>query len=442
MLLPGAKRRKAEALLQHLQGGLGVGHGEALRAGDAESNPLQQSLRFVMSTYVDLRTQRRERLQQRRERGRSARQHADDVRGLARAVVTATTNVTGVVHEMHKAIGAFPVITDLVYRSVQGVTGLVGSGLEAALEALSPLLGASAPGFEREAFVAALNGVVGDHLAATHNPLAITMSLQPPLDAPADDDVLLLLVHGSSNCDLQWTRLGHDHGEALAVELGVVPVYAHYNSGLHISDNGAQLAALLEQHASAYRAIVVVAHSMGGLVARAALEAGTQAQHQWRRAVKALVTLGSPHQGAPLERGGNVVETLLGVTPWTAPLQTLARLRSAGITDLRYGTVVAQDGKDVDRFAPGTDRRTPLPLPTDVRCYAVAATTSPADAKNPAGDGLVPVASALGEHDDERQRLRFNDTHIVYDTHHLGLLSSRAVYTQLELWLRDISVNT
>lgn len=393
-----------------------------------------------MSTTADLHAWRRERLQQRRERGRLARQHADDARGLVRGLVTATENVTGVVHEMHKAIGAFPVVTDLVYRSVQGVAGLVGSGVDAALAAVSPLLGASAPGFEREAFVAALNGVVGDHLAATHNPLAITMSLQPPLDEAHDDDVLVVLVHGSSNCDLQWTRLGHDHGEALAVELGVVPVYAHYNSGLHISDNGAQLAALLEQLACAYEKIVVVGHSMGGLVARAALDAGTRAQHQWRRAVRLLVTLGSPHQGAPLERGGNVVHTLLGATPWTAPLQTLARLRSAGITDLRYGTVVEADWKNVDRFALGTDQRTPLPLPTDVRCCAIAASTSEVGAANPAGDGLVPVASALGLHDDERFRLQFNDTLVVHGTHHLGLLSSREVYAQLEQWVRDVVV--
>jgi pimeloyl-ACP methyl ester carboxylesterase len=391
-----------------------------------------------MRTDVDLPTQRRDRLQQRRDHGRVARQHADDARGLARAVVTATTNVTGVVHGMHAAIGAFPVITDLVYRSVQGVAGLVGSGVDAALAALSPVLGASAPGVEREAFVAALNGVVGDHLAQTNNALAITMSLQPPLEDRRDDDVLLLLVHGSSMSDLQWKHVGHDHGETLAVELGVVPVYAHYNSGLHIADNGAELAALLEQHASAYNTIVVVAHSMGGLVARAALAAGTRAQHRWRHAVKLLVTLGSPHQGAPLERGGNVVETLLGATPWTAPLQTLARLRSAGITDLRYGTVVDNDDHTVDRFAPGPDSRTPLPLPRDVRCCAIAASTSDVDTANPAGDGLVPVASALGQHSDARLHLQFNDTHVVYGTHHLGLLSSRDVYAQLETWVRDV----
>ena len=383
---------------------------------------------------------RRARLRKRRERGRAARAHGDDLRGVVSAVVTGTTNVTGVVHEMHKAFGAVPVFTDLMYRSVRGVTGFVGDSVDVVVGALSSLLGASTPGFEREAIVSAINGVVGDHLAATNNPLAITMALQPPLDDRRDDDVLLVLVHGSSTSDLQWQRLGHDHGEALAVELGVTPVYVHYNSGLHISDNGARLAALLEAHATDYGAIVIVAHSMGGLVARAALSAASTLQHRWRGAVRALVTLGSPHQGAPLERAGNLFETVLGSTPWTAPLQTLARVRSAGITDLRYGKVVAADWQDHDRFAHGPDTRTPLPLPTDVICYAVAASRSAegVDDNDLAGDGLVPVDSALGQHADERLRLQFAATQIVRATHHLGLLSSPEVFAQLRDWLQPI----
>ncbi len=398
-----------------------------------------------MTTSADdlLRQQRRERLRSRRALLRTSRPHGDDLRGVASALVTGTTNVTGVVQQMHHAFGAFPVVTDLVYRAVQGVTGLVGEGVDAAVAALSPVLGGSAPGLEREAVVAAINGVVGDHLEATNNPLAIRTALWPALDEPAHgDEVLLVLVHGSSASDLQWRRLGHDHGEALAVELGVVPVYAQYNSGLHISTNGARLAAVLEEHASGYRSVVIVAHSMGGLVARAALAAATTAGHSWRRAVRVLVTLGSPHQGAPLERGGHVFETLLGVTPWTAPLQTLARVRSAGITDLRHGTVVDVDWQDKDRFAPVLDKRTPLPLPDDVRCFAVAATTSPAGTEldRLAGDGLVPVTSAHGVHDDERLRLQFAETRIVYGTHHLGLLSSAEVYEHVRDWLREVVV--
>ena len=381
------------------------------------------------------------RWQQRRALGRGRRRHGDDLRGLGSAVVAATVGVTDVVQGVHEAIGAVPLVTDLVYRAVRGVTSLVGGGVDVVVAALSPFLGDSAPGLQREAVVAALNGVVGDHLAATDNPLAIQMALRPPLDGWHDGQVLLVMVHGSSASDLQWRWEGHDHGVALALDLGLTPVYAHYNSGLHTSDNGAGLAALLEEEAGPFRDVVVLAHSMGGLVARSALQAGSVAGHAWRAKVRALVTLGSPHQGAPLERSGNVVESLLGVTPWTAPLQTLARVRSAGITDLRHGNVVEADWRDRDRFERGPDPRTPTPLPEDLRCYAVAATTSAEgeaiDAL--AGDTLVPVSSALGSHDDERFRLRFIGTCIVYTTRHLGLLSSPTVYAQLVEWLHDLA---
>ena len=46
--------------------------------------------------------------------------------------------------------------------------------------------------------------------------------------------------------DQQWQRNGHDHGAALARDLGFTPLYARYNSGQHISTNGRLLAELLE----------------------------------------------------------------------------------------------------------------------------------------------------------------------------------------------------
>lgn len=381
------------------------------------------------------------RWQQRIDAGGDRRRHGDDLRGLANGLVTATTGVTDAVQAMHHAFGAFPIVTDLNYAAIRGVTRLVGRGLDAALDTLSPLFGEGVPGGQRDAVVSAINGVVGDHLAATGNPLAITATLRPPLLDLHDGAVLLVLVHGSSATDQQWQQGDHHHGIALGVTLGFTPVCARYNSGLHVSENGDVLAALLEDAAAPFRDVVIVAHSMGGLVARAALQAGTALQHGWRRKVRALVTLGSPHHGAPLERAGNVVEALLGATPWTSPLATLATLRSAGVTDLRHGTICETDWRDRDRFAPGPDRRTPTPLPDDVRCYAVAATMSSAGTATTAlrGDGLVPVPSALGEHDDARHRLVFTATAIVHETHHVGLLASHTVWTQLVTWLRDLA---
>jgi hypothetical protein len=53
------------------------------------------------------------------------------------------------------------------------------------------------------------------------------------------------------------------------------------------------------------------------------------------------------------------------------------------------------------------------------------------------GDGLVPVASALGQHRDLDRRLDFAPERqaVVHDTGHLDLLSSTEVYRLLRQWL-------
>src|ERR1044071_3645008 len=107
-----------------------------------------------------------------------------------------------------------------------------------------------------------------------------------------------------------------DHASALAHDLGYTPIYVRYNTGLHISTNGRLLATQLEQLASAWpvplEEIVLLRPSMGGLVARSACHAGEVAGHTWRTRLRSLITLGSPHHGAPLERGAQGVDRILG----------------------------------------------------------------------------------------------------------------------------------
>lgn len=372
-----------------------------------------------------------------REKNRCApRAHGADLRAAAGLVVDATKGVVDVVEKMHTTIGAVPFVTPLVYQAIRGVTGLVGTSIDALVAALAPLLGESAPGREREAVLAAVNGVIGDYLEATKSPLAISMSLRPPLEPLDRGGTLLVLVHGSCMCDLQWTRDGHDHGCELAHDLGLTPAYVHYNTGRHVSENGRDLAALLERESEGFTDVAILAHSMGGLVARAAIRAAEDAGQAWRRELRVLVTLATPHHGAPLERGGNIFETLLGTTRYSAPLQALGRIRSAGVTDLRFGNVVESDWHGRDRFAHGRDLRTPTPLPPDVRCYAVAATTAPSlDRPALPSDGLVSVDSALGRHPEPARTLRFTDQRIVAGTNHLDVLSSAEVYALLREWL-------
>jgi len=383
-----------------------------------------------------------------------------DLRGLSRLGIDAVVGVTDLVEAMHHTIasgsgivGTPPAgrpkgITGLVYGAVRGTTRAVGKGLDQALALIEPDAGASTP--EREAFVAALNGVWGDHLVRTGNPLAITMALRvggkpykPSSQAlPTPTGRLLVLVHGLAMSDLQWTRQGHDHGQALARELGFTPLYLHYNSGRHVSQNGRDLVDLLDRLVADWPLpvdeLVIVGHSMGGLVARSACHYG--AGRPWLKHLRKLVFLGTPHHGAPLERGGRLVDSLFGVSPYVAPFARLGRARSAGITDLRFGNLRDEDWQRRDRHSQQRDDREPTPLPEGVACYAVAATTGDrAGGLRGAtvGDGLVTLASALGDHRSPAHALKLPKDHrrVITAANHWDLLSRPEVFAQLRDWL-------
>lgn len=404
-----------------------------------------------------------------------------DLGAAARLAVEATHGVTRMAEGVHQAVwsslglpggpqpGQTRGLTGFVYRAVHGVTTLVGTTLQAAFTRLEPhlavLLDAPPDTPEREAVLAALNGVMGDRLARQHNPLATAMTLrlhgkvlnwQAPV-APPTGSVLrskiLILVHGLCMNDLQWRSqaddpngLRLDHGQTLGQALGYTPIYVRYNTGLHTSENGALFSAQLEMLLNYWPAglteLRVLAHSMGGLVTRSALHHARAHQLQWPSKLKAIVFLGTPHHGAPLERAGNWIDVMLGATPYSRPFARLAQLRSAGITDLRYGHVLDADWQGRDRFRRQPDLRVPCPLPVDVPCFTVAA--SAARQRSPlaeriVGDGLVPLDSALGQHPDPARCLAFarNHRHIAFATNHMQLLSSPAVGAKVLAWLQD-----
>ncbi len=391
--------------------------------------------------------------------------HPSDLRGFARLATQGTAGLADLVEAMHHTI-ARPVggggtagrtrgLTGLVYKSVRGVTRLVGGGLDAILAQLRPTLAGRTSSPEREAVLAALNGVLGDYLVASDNPLAIPMSLRRNGRAlvletralvsaiPHGAGKLAVLARGLCMNDLQWNREGHDHGAALARDLGYTPLYLHYNSGLHTSTNGRTLAGLLEvlleQWPHRIEELVIIAHSMGGLVTRSACHYGVVAGHDWPRQLRKLAFLGTPHHGAPLERGGNWVDVILGATPYAAPFARLGKIRSAGITDLRHGNLLDEHWKGRDRFARVRDTRQSVPLPDGVRSYAIAATTGkkPGDLRDRLlGDGLVHVSSALGRHEDSRRSLLFPKARqwIGYDMNHMDLLGRAEVSNQIMRW--------
>ena len=241
-----------------------------------------------------------------------------DLRAVAQLATQATRGVTTMTEGVHHAVlgtmglsGGKPQpqtsgITGFVYRTVHAVTEMVGKGLQAAFTKLEPLLvdlvDAPPDTPEREAVLAALNGVLGDRLEQNHNPLATPMTLryqghalnpQAPLTLSGATGKVLLLIHGLCMNDLQWTpptnggKAVVDIAATLAAEQGYTPVYLRYNTGRHTSQNGRELAALLEQALAHWpvpiEELTVVVHSMGGLVIRSAFQIAQHDALHWPR---------------------------------------------------------------------------------------------------------------------------------------------------------------
>ncbi len=404
-----------------------------------------------------------------------------DMHGFSQLAIDATLGLTDLVEAMHQNLSRLPGmqepespgktsgITGLVYKNIKAITSLAGSGIDGLLAQISPLLSNPAMNpssssvkqnkqvsFEPAAVLSALNGVLGDYLVSTHNPMAIAMRFRRgghslKLNSTAISEALhplngklLVLVHGLCMNDLQWQRKGHDHGEALARELGYTPIYLRYNTGQHISVNGRAFADLLDMLVKLWpvslEEIVIIGHSMGGLVTRSAVHYGTHYNHSWFPKLRKMLFLGSPHHGAPLERGGNWVDTILGSTPYTAPLARLGKVRSSGITDLRYGNIIDEHWQGQDRFERTEDKRKPVPLPEKVQCYTIAGTTGsqPGDVIDQLlGDGLVQVSSALGQHKKKALCLNIPKEHqwIGPGINHMELLNHPEVYQKIKHWL-------
>lgn len=404
-----------------------------------------------------------------------------DLHGFSQLAVEATLGLTDLVEAMHQNITRIPGMsmpgqdskpagaTALIYKNIKAVTALAGGGIDGLLAQVSPLLSKSTTtetdsaaglakniSFERAAILSALNGVLGDYLVVTNNPMSIAMRFRRngqslKLNSAALKDSiqpvkgkLLVLVHGLCMNDLQWNRKGHDHGTALAQDLGYSTVYLRYNTGQHISSNGRAFSALLEVLVKLWPValddMVIIGHSMGGLVSRSAVHYAKQADHQWVNKLRKMIFLGSPHHGAPLERGGNWIDTILGYTPYTAPLARLGKIRSSGITDLRYGNVIDEHWQGRDRFERSQDSRIPVSLPKKVQCFSIAGTTGNkvGDLRDQLlGDGLVQVNSALGIHKEPNLCLDFPEDRqwIAYGVNHMDLLNHPEVYARIKQWL-------
>jgi pimeloyl-ACP methyl ester carboxylesterase len=391
-----------------------------------------------------------------------------DLQGITRLITDATIGITDLVEAMHQRVVHPPFlpstpiqylitnIAGITYKNIRRSTQFIGGSLDKVLGQLIPVLGELKTNDEREAICSILNGVIGDYLEEKKNPLNIKMQFRHQsktiqLDSKSIEEIsptingkILLLAHGSCMNDIQWTRKEHNHGVVLAQELGKTPIYLNYNSGRHISSNGQELNDLLEKLLLYWpvpvEELVIISHSMGGLVTRSALYYGQQQQKGWTAHLKKMVFLGTPHHGSPLERTGNYLDIILENIPYAKPFARLGKIRSAGVTDLRYGNLIDEDWQGNDRFEIQGDQRQYIPLPEEIECYSIAADLGKATASvSPRilGDGLVDVKSALGQHRDPTKNLNFEElnTWVAYESSHLDLLSSPKIYAKMKTWL-------
>jgi pimeloyl-ACP methyl ester carboxylesterase len=400
---------------------------------------------------------------------------ADEVRSLARLAFGELGDGAAGLYGFHRAIAArafgavgpggaparviHDAISSRLYDGVAGAFRLIGAVADAGLERRQVADGRALSSSPRGALVVgALTGLVGDRLESEgsdlHQPMAAridgrAVALEPEALANAYPDAtsrIVVFLHGLMESEFSWRvgagPAGETYGSRLRHELDFTPVELRYNTGRHISENGRELADLLEALAANWpvevEQVALVGHSMGGLVARSACHQAVERGDAWVGQVRHVVSLGSPHMGAPLAQGVHWASAALNAVPETRPLASLLRRRSAGIRDLRQGSLVDADWRERDPDALRAEACQEVPLLDGATHCFVAATVLP-NPRHPVsrlvGDYLVLESSASGR--SRTRRIPFEAEHgmVVGGTHHIALLNHPAVYNRLRDWL-------
>ncbi|HTQ18599.1 alpha/beta hydrolase [Mycobacterium sp.] len=262
---------------------------------------------------------------------------------------------------------------------------------------------------------------------------------------------VVVFVHGWCLTEVGWWRSPREsqresddetvqpYGALLRSELGFTPVYLRYNTGLHISDNGKALAALIQQLKALWpvpvEEIALVGHSMGGLVVRSACHYGSDQDHAWPDAVRHVICLGSPHLGADLEKGVNAASWVIARLPETRAVSAFLNARSSGIKDLRYGACLEEDWSNCDPDEFLWDRCHEVPFLPGAVYHFVATTAAPRAVGIIVGDHLVRSKSASGV--GTSRQVPFEEAHglTLAGLHHFDLLNHAAIYAKLRDWL-------
>jgi len=313
--------------------------------------------------------------------------------------------------------------------------------------------------------LAVLNATLGDELADQGSPLAIPMAVRRArtdvvprrasleIAFPEATSKVAVFLHGLGENEESWRlhadRHGLDtestYGSRLAEDFGYTPVYLRYNTGLHVSENGQHLTSLLDDVVAAWPTpvteLILVGHSMGGLVSRSACHYANQGNHSWVSKLRHVFYLGTPHLGAGLEQWVSRLSGVFGRLDESRPLASILDRRSAGIKDLRAGHLLDDHWRN---DGPGSKREpNEVPLIPWANHYAVSATVTTSRG-NPlgrlVGDFLVQPDSAHGQSRDGRHvPFPLGHTRHFGGLHHFNLLNHPSVYEALREWLDPTS---
>ncbi|MFA9444007.1 esterase/lipase family protein [Egicoccus sp. AB-alg6-2] len=337
------------------------------------------------------------------------------------------------VHHVHRAVAdrvfgtvgpiaapvrlAHDVVSEGVYALVRGSlhgAALVG-GMVAARRAVAherPWLERSAAGSRLAAIAHGMIGDLGQFGPGLELDVAVrqdgrTVAVTPGDLATAFPDArgrVAVFLHGLVEDESVWGSESATQPDrvclpAALASVGVTPVRLRYGTGAAVGVNGAVVADLLADLVAHWPVpvtqLVLVGHSMGGLVARSACAQAPTRGHRWTEVLDHVVYLGTPHLGAPLEQVVHRGVDVLRHFPEVVPFLDVLERRSVGIRDLRHGTLVEQVDELVDVVEPGSDE----PWLGGVDHHLVVGRIA-ASERHPInrvlGDLLVPSSSATG----------------------------------------------
>ena len=398
---------------------------------------------------------------------RSVRRFApvEPAKSTAKAVTGLQTTISKGVFE------SIRLVNEVTRTTVSSIADIAEAGVENSFEEGAPELATpihssagGTPSWYVDYMQATLNGLWGDYLNRKNSRLDLGMTIRdhgrnlpmtPEAFAaafPGATNKVCFFVHGLAATEWLWSLSSHKHyddtgvtfGTRLHDDLGYTPVYLRYNTGLHISENGKALAQLITKVRELYpvpiEEIVLVGHSMGGLVCRSAAHYGREHAHRWVEHLRHVVCIGSPHLGAPMEKAVHLLTGALRKVDAAGTKVTAELLdaRSEGIKDLRYGYTIDEEwaGRDPDEMF--ADARRDVALVDGVGYYFLAATIS-RDPEHPLGqllgDLLVRLPSASGEAPEPARRIHFTSGKVVPGMHHVHIVNHPGVYDALRDFL-------